>query len=83
MDQQTSLQHKHGRGNSIVKNRLLIRYTSTRPNNSTETISIASLTGKLLGKGEANFIVNIFIYQHMLIATNENKQRNNLNYVRK
>jgi len=24
-------------------------------------------------------ILNIFIHQHMLIATNENKQRNNLN----
>jgi len=24
-------------------------------------------------------VLNIFIHQHMLIATNENKQRNNLN----
>jgi len=28
---------------------------------------------------DLNLFLNIFIHQHMLIATNEKKQRNNLN----
>jgi len=57
-----------------------VRYASGATDRQTDTLdTLIAILHTHAGSWHPYLVMNIFIHQHMLIATNEIKQRNNLN----